>query len=67
MSHTGAYYYVLRYSGIRTSGWDDERMEAELFEWGRFTEPALFILGSLASDPKHDYSILERIAAFAGG
>jgi DNA-binding PadR family transcriptional regulator len=41
-------------------------MEAELFEWGRFTEPALFILVSLAGGPKHGYSMMDDIEGFAG-
>ena len=41
-------------------------MEAGLFEWGRFTEPALLILISLAGGAKHGYAMMEDIAAFAG-
>jgi DNA-binding PadR family transcriptional regulator len=41
-------------------------VEAELFGWGRFTEPALLILISLAGGAKHGYAIMEDIAAFAG-
>jgi DNA-binding PadR family transcriptional regulator len=39
---------------------------AELDEFGRFSEPALLILVSLADGPKHGYAITEDIAAFAG-
>ena len=39
---------------------------AELDEFGRFAEPALLILISLADGPKHGYAITEDIAAFAG-
>ena len=41
-------------------------MDASTFDWGRFTEPALFILISLAGGPKHGYAMMEDIAAFAG-
>jgi DNA-binding PadR family transcriptional regulator len=37
----------------------------ELDEFGRFAEPALLILVSLADGPKHGYAITEDIAAFA--
>src|SRR5262245_53550892 len=39
---------------------------ADLEEFGRFAEPALLILVSLASGPKHGYAITEDIADFAG-
>jgi DNA-binding PadR family transcriptional regulator len=35
-------------------------------EFGRFSEPALLILVSLASGPKHGYAITEDIVAFSG-
>ena len=38
---------------------------AELDEFGRFAEPALLILVSLADGPKHGYAITEDIADFA--
>jgi DNA-binding PadR family transcriptional regulator len=38
----------------------------ELDEFGRFAEPALLILISLADGPKHGYAITEDIAGFAG-
>lgn len=41
-------------------------METELFEWGRFSEPALLILISLAGGTKHGYAMMEDIAVFAG-
>jgi DNA-binding PadR family transcriptional regulator len=41
-------------------------VEAELLEWGRFTEPALLILISLAGGVKHGYAMMEDIATFAG-
>jgi len=37
----------------------------DLFEWGRFTEPALLILISLVGGPKHGYAVMEDIVAFA--
>jgi DNA-binding PadR family transcriptional regulator len=39
---------------------------ANLEEFGRFAEPALLILVSLASGPKHGYAMAEDIADFAG-
>lgn len=38
---------------------------ADLKEFGRFAEPALLILVSLAAGPKHGYAITEDIADFA--
>jgi DNA-binding PadR family transcriptional regulator len=38
---------------------------ADLEEFGRFAEPALLILVSLADGPKHGYAITEDIARFA--
>ncbi len=38
---------------------------ADLDEFGRFAEPALLILISLADGPKHGYAVTEDIAAFA--
>ena len=38
---------------------------ADLEEFGRFAEPALLILVSLADGPKHGYAITEDIVAFA--
>lgn len=40
--------------------------DPELDEFGRFTEPAMLILISLADTPKHGYAMTEDIAAFAG-
>jgi DNA-binding PadR family transcriptional regulator len=37
----------------------------DLEEFGRFSEPALLILVSLAEGPKHGYAITEDIAVFA--
>jgi DNA-binding PadR family transcriptional regulator len=41
-------------------------MKEELLEWGRFTEPALLILISLAGGAKHGYAMMDDIAGFAG-
>ena len=38
----------------------------ELDDFGRFSEPALLILVSLAEGPKHGYSMTEDIEAVAG-
>jgi len=40
--------------------------EAGIDEFGRFAEPALLILTSLADGPKHGYAITEDIADIAG-
>jgi DNA-binding PadR family transcriptional regulator len=40
-------------------------MGSELFAWGRFSEAAFLILVSLAGGPKHGYSMMDDIAAFA--
>ena len=39
---------------------------ADLEEFGRFAEPALLILVSLAGGPKHGYAITQDVEAFAG-
>lgn len=36
------------------------------FDLGRFSDPSLLILASLASGPKHGYAMMEDIAAFCG-
>lgn len=41
----------------------DDTVDIE--EFGRFSEPALLILVSLAEGPKHGYGITEDIATFA--
>jgi DNA-binding PadR family transcriptional regulator len=33
---------------------------------GRFSEPSLLVLASLASGPKHGYAIMQDVAAFHG-
>ena len=40
--------------------------DAELADFGRFSEPALLILVSLAEAPRHGYSMTEDIEAIAG-
>lgn len=40
--------------------------DAELDDFGRFSEPALLILVSLAEQPRHGYSMTEDIEAVAG-
>jgi DNA-binding PadR family transcriptional regulator len=40
--------------------------DAELDDFGRFSEPALLILVSLAEEPRHGYSMTEDIATLAG-
>lgn len=40
-------------------------IERELDEFGRFSEPALLILISLADGPKHGYAMSEDIARIA--
>jgi DNA-binding PadR family transcriptional regulator len=42
-----------------------KRVEDELDDFGRFGEPALLILVSLAEGPKHGYAMTEDIAAVA--
>jgi DNA-binding PadR family transcriptional regulator len=39
--------------------------DAELADFGRFSEPALLILVSLAEGPRHGYSMTEDIEAIA--
>ncbi len=43
----------------------NRRDQTDLEEFGRFGEPALLILISLAAGPKHGYAITEDIASFA--
>jgi DNA-binding PadR family transcriptional regulator len=33
---------------------------------GRFSDPAMLILASLAAEPRHGYAIMEDIASFSG-
>nr|BBH87362.1 PadR family transcriptional regulator [Thermosporothrix sp. COM3] len=41
-------------------------MPRHLDELGRYSDPALLILSSLASGPKHGYAMIEDIATFSG-
>ena len=43
----------------------NRRDQIDLDEFGRFGEPALLILISLAEGPKHGYAMTEDIATFA--
>jgi DNA-binding PadR family transcriptional regulator len=40
--------------------------DGDLADFGRFSEPALLILVSLADEPRHGYSMTEDIEAIAG-
>ena len=41
-------------------------MARDLFGFGRFSEPALLILISLADGPKHGYAVMADVARTAG-
>jgi len=41
-------------------------MHTEFADLGRFTDPSLLIMASLASGPKHGYAMMEDIAQFSG-
>ena len=41
-------------------------MTNDLSDLGRFSDPSLLILASLAGGPKHGYAMIEDIAAMAG-
>jgi len=41
-------------------------MRGELTDLGRFSDPSLLILSSLASGPKHGYAMMEDIRDFSG-
>src|SRR5438874_9919790 len=41
-------------------------MPKEMSAWGRYSDPGLLILASLASGPKHGYAMMEDILAFSG-
>ena len=43
-----------------------KRKDDDLIDLGRFSEPALHILISLADGPKHGYAMTEDIAILAG-
>src|SRR5262245_4101179 len=59
----------MRYVGGRHSGGGGRRATGEpvdLDDFGRFSEPALLILVSLAQGPKHGYAMMDDIADVAG-
>src|SRR5438093_2893771 len=41
-------------------------MHKKLTDLGRFSDPSLLILASLANGPKHGYAMMEDIAQFSG-
>lgn len=41
-------------------------MEFDLSDLGRFSDPSLLILASLAGGPKHGYAMMEDIEAMSG-
>ena len=41
-------------------------MQKGLSEWGRYSDPGLLILSSLASGPRHGYAMMEDIETFSG-
>ncbi len=41
-------------------------MQKDLSEWGRYSDPGLLILSSLANGPKHGYAMMEDIFTFSG-
>ena len=41
-------------------------MSTDLADLGRFSEPALLLLASLAGGPKHGYAMVEDIARLSG-
>ena len=41
-------------------------MDADLSDLGRFSDPSLLILASLAGGPKHGYAMMEDIEAMTG-
>ena len=42
------------------------RMHAKFDELGRFADPSVLVLTSLADGPKHGYAIMTDVAAFSG-
>jgi DNA-binding PadR family transcriptional regulator len=45
---------------------DDQRDVHDLSDLGRFSDPSLLILASLAGGARHGYAMIEDIAAMAG-
>ena len=58
-------YYAVRYTGYYFMT-RNSKEDAELDDFGRFSEPALLILVSLAEGPRHGYAMTEDIEAIAG-
>jgi DNA-binding MarR family transcriptional regulator len=54
------YYIAVRYNEERSS-----QPTPRLADLGRFSEPALLILVSLADGPKHGYAIMDDVARLA--
>jgi len=42
------------------------KLPADLFDLGRFSQPGLFILASLAGGPKHGYALMQDVAEAFG-
>ena len=45
---------------------EGDAVSNDLSDLGRFSDPSLLILASLAGGPKHGYAMIEDIAAMAG-
>lgn len=43
-----------------------DKAKSALEGFGRFSEPALLVLASLAASPKHGYAIIQDVEAHAG-
>jgi DNA-binding PadR family transcriptional regulator len=41
-------------------------MQPELDGWGRYSDPSLLIMASLAAGPKHGYAMMQDIERFSG-
>ncbi len=41
-------------------------MQKSLPDWGRYSDPSLLVLSSLANGPKHGYAMMEDIFTFSG-
>jgi DNA-binding PadR family transcriptional regulator len=41
-------------------------MHTDFTEWGRFSDPSLLIMASLAAGPKHGYAMMQDIEQFSG-
>ena len=41
-------------------------MPTDLSSWGRFSDPSLLIMASLAGGPKHGYAMMQDIEQFSG-